>query len=294
MTQQAQDTLHAPMPTRPLGNTGWRASLLTVGGVKWDTLIDEREAVALIHRAIELGVNTFDTACTYGNGQSETRLGLALEDYRDRVFISTKTPHRDYDGACADIERSLKRLRTDHIDLMFMHSIEDDGDVTKVLRDDGVLKALRQFRDSGHIRFIGVSGHWYKHNMIRVIEQLPLDAVLMPVGLFNEAYGYSFVKEVVPVARRRQLAVMGMKVMGAGRAKHAADVTPYLRYAINQDIDTAVIGCESLDQLEQNVRIIKADPAPLPNAEAEALYDEAKRITQSWDRLEFNWVRHYV
>lgn len=282
------------MPTRELGNTGWKASVLTVGGVKWDTLLPEDEAVGLIHRAIELGVNTFDTAAGYGDGQSEERLGLALQGHRDKVFVSTKTGQRSYDKAKADIEQSLRRLRTDYIDLYFVHSIEGDDDTANVLAGDGVLKALNEFREAGHIKHIGVSGHWFKHNMARAIESVDLDAVLMPVGLFNEAYGYSYVKEVIPVARKHGVAVMGMKVMGAGRAKHAADVTPYMRFAVNQDIDTAVIGCESIEQLEQNVRIIKSNPAPLSRAEAEALFDEAKSITQEWEPLEFEWVKHYV
>ena len=293
-TTDTQDMLLAPMPLRELGNTGWKASVLTVGGVKWDTLLPEAEAVGLIHRAIELGVNTFDTASGYGNGQSEERLGLALQGHRDKVFVSTKTGQRSYDKAKADIEQSLRRLRTDYIDLYFVHSIESDDDTDDVLGGDGVLKVLHEFREAGHIKHIGVSGHWFKHNMARAIEAVGLDAVLMPVGLFNEAYGYSYVKEVIPVARKHGVAVMGMKVMGAGRAKHAADVTPYMRFAINQDIDTAVIGCESIEQLEQNVRIIKSNPAPLPQAEAEALFDEAKNITQEWEPLEFEWVKHYV
>ncbi len=288
------DTLLAPMPTRKLGGTGWQASVLTLGGVKWDTLISETEAVGLIHRAIELGVNTFDTAASYGNGQSEERLGLALQGHRDKVFVSTKTGKRDYDGAKADIEQSLKRLRTDRIDLYFIHSVEGDDDTNNVIAGQGVLKALHEYRDAGHIRHIGVSGHWYKHNMARVIQELDLDAALMPVGLFNEAYNYSYVKEVIPVARKHGLAVMGMKIMGAGRVKHVADVAPYLRFAINQDIDTAVIGCDSIEQLEQNVRLIKSNPAPLTRAEAEALFDEAKAVTQQWDPLEFNWVQHYI
>ncbi len=289
-----QDSLLAPMPTRELGGTGWKPSVLTLGGVKWDTLLSETEAVELIHRAIELGVNTFDTAASYGNGQSEERLGLALQGHRDKVFVSTKTGKRDYDGAKADIEQSLKRLRTDRIDLYFIHSVEGDDDTNNVIAGQGVLKALHEYRDAGHIRHIGVSGHWYKHNMARVIQELDLDAALMPVGLFNEAYNYSYVNEVIPVARKHGLAVMGMKIMGAGRVKHVADVSPYLRFAINQDFDTAVIGCESIEQLEQNVRLIKSNPAPLSRPEAEALFDEAKAVTQQWDPLEFNWVQHYI
>jgi len=87
---------------------------------------------------------------------------------------------------------------------------------------------------------------------------------------------------------------MGMKVLGAGRAKHAADITPYLRFSFNQDIDTAVIGCDSVAQLEQNLRILKSRPAPLPVPEAKALFGEAHAITQEWEPLEFSWVQHYV
>lgn len=289
-----QDTLYAPMPKRALRGLDWQASVLTLGGVKWDTQIPEGEAIELIHRALELGVNTFDTAAAYADGESERRLGKALEGRRADVWINTKTTHRDYDGTRRDMDRSLKHLRTDRIDLMYVHGIEDDADCAKVLRPDGVLKAMAEYRDAGHIRHIGVSGHWYKQNMIRAIEAYPFEAVLMPVGIFNEAYGYSYLKEVVPVAREKGIAVMGMKVMGAGRAKHAADVTPYLQFSINQDIDTAVIGCDSLAQLENNVRIVKAQPPALPATETEALFREARDVTQAWDAGEFNWVQHYT
>jgi aryl-alcohol dehydrogenase-like predicted oxidoreductase len=294
LTPTDQDTLLAPMPTRELRGLGWNASLLTLGGVKWDSQIPEADAIELLHRALELGVNTFDTAAVYNAGESERRLGKALEGQRDSVWINTKVTNRGYNDAKRDIENSLKHLRTDRIDLMFVHSIEDDADVAKVLGPDSSLRAIEEFREAGHIRHVGVSGHWFKHNMARIIDEYPFEAVLLPAGLFNEAYGYSYLTEVVPAARAKGLCVMGMKILGAGRAKHAADVTPYLRYAIHQDIDTAVIGCDSIAQLEQTVRIVKSRPAALPQAEAESLFDEAKRVTQTWDAGEFNWVSHYV
>ncbi len=289
-----QDTLHATMPKRELRGLDWNASLLTLGGVKWDTQIPETEAVELVHRAIELGVNTFDTAAGYGGGQSERRLGLALKGHRDNVFICTKSYKRDYDGARKDIEQSLKSLQTDRIDLFYIHGIEDDQDTANALKPDGVLKAIEEFRDAGHIKHVGVSGHCFKHNHIKAMDAYPFEAILIPVGIFNEAYGYSYHKQIIPAARKKNLAVLGMKVMGAGRAKHTADITPYLRFSINQDIDSAVIGCDSLTQLEQLVRIIKAQPPALPNAEVEALFNEAKSVTQEWDPGEFDWVKHYV
>src|SRR5438128_1349002 len=103
------DILTAPMPTRPLGSFGWQSSIITLGGVKWDTLRSDDEAVALIHRAIELGVNTFDTAHAYGNGESERKLGLALQGIRDRVWVNTKIMDRTYDGAMKQMEESLNR-----------------------------------------------------------------------------------------------------------------------------------------------------------------------------------------
>lgn len=292
-TAAGGDPLLAPMPTRALGQTGHRASLLTLGGVKWDTRLDEDDAIALIHRAMELGVNTFDTAAAYGNGQSEQRLGKALEGRRDEVWINTKSSQRDYDSACRQIDESLQRLRTDHIDLFFIHAIDNDDDLARVLGKDSVLQAIETYREQGVIRFAGVSGHWYKHNMQRLLEAVALDAVLLPAGLFNVAYDYDYFTEVVPAARQRKMAVLGMKVLGAGRVKHAASIDPYLRYSLNLDLDTAVIGCDSIAQLEQTVRIVKQQAGPLTPAEFDALKPEAVSVTQDFDKGEFGWVSHY-
>jgi aryl-alcohol dehydrogenase-like predicted oxidoreductase len=281
------------MPTRELGRTGWQASVLTLGGVKWDFKCTESEAVNLIHRAYELGVNTFDTAVIYTDGESERRLGIALKDIRDKVFVSTKTTKRSYDDARRDMDASLKRLQTDHVDLMFVHSLEDDEDYREVISGKGVLRAMEEYRAAGRLRYIGVSGHWYRHNMERIIKEYPFDVILVPVGLFNLAYRYSYFDTIIPAARQRGMGVMGMKVFGAGRVKHTRSIEPYLRYSLNQPIDTAVIGCDSLQQLEQTISIVKSQPPPLGVEEQEALLPEAIHVTQSWEFGEFNWVSHY-
>jgi uncharacterized protein len=287
------DTLLSPMPQRPLGNLGWQASVLTMGGVKWDTKCTDDEAAALIHRAMELGINTFDTAWGYGNGESERRLGLALEGIRDQVWVNTKTIDRTYDGAKQQIETSLQRLRTDRVDLLFVHSLDSEEQYRQIMGPNSVLKAIEEYRAAGHVRYVGVSGHWVKDVMARIIREYPFDAVLFPIGLFNAAYGYSFLETVLPVARERGMAVLGMKVFGAGRVKKARSIEPYLRYSLNQAVDTAVIGFDSIDQLEQTVRIVKGEPEPLTDAEERALYPEALEATQSFDELEFDWVCHY-
>ena len=294
-TQQVDLTalLTAPMPTRPLGKTGWQASALTLGGVKWDTQIPEIDAIALIHRALELGVNTFDTAHGYGNGESERRLGRALRGTGQSFFVSTKIGDRTRDGARRQMDTSLGRLGMDRVDLMFVHGLDNDDDYRKVLGPNGVLRALEEYRAAGRIRFAGVSGHWYKHNIERILSDFTFNAVLCPVGLFNLAYRYTYVDSIFPLARQRGMATMGMKVFGAGRVKHAASIEPYLRYSLHQPVDSLVIGCDSLAQLESTVRVIKSQPPPLGVAEQEALFPECRRITQAWDKGEFNWVSHY-
>lgn len=293
-SREAEDTLYAPMPTRPLGTFGWNASALTLGGVKWDTQCTDAEAADLVHRAIELGVNTFDTAHAYGNGESERKLGLALEGRRESVWVNTKTGDRTYDGAMREMELSLKRLRTDYVDLLFVHSLDNEDQYRQIMGPNSVLKALEEMRAAGRVRYVGVSGHWVKDVMARIIQEYTFDAVLFPVGFFNVAYGYDFPKTVLPIAKARNMATLGMKVFGAGRVAHAASVAPYLRYSLYVPVDTLVIGSDSIAQLEEKVRIVKSGPPPLTEAEEEALRPEAHAVTQQWDDGEFNWISGYT
>src|SRR5688572_11342537 len=206
------DLLLGPMPKRPLGNFGWQASVLTLGGVKWPGECRETEAVELVHRAIELGVNTFDTAHAYHDGESERKLGLAMEGIRDRYWINTKVIDRTYDGAMRQMEESLKRLRTDYIDLMFVHSLDSEEQRQQIMSPNSVIQAVEEFRAAGHIRHVGVSGHWVRDVMARIVQEYPFEAVLFPAGLFNIAYDYSFLDTVLPLARERDMAVLGMKI----------------------------------------------------------------------------------
>jgi aryl-alcohol dehydrogenase-like predicted oxidoreductase len=291
---EREDLLISTMPQHSLGNLGWNAGALTLGGVKWDALCSDAEAAELVHRAMELGVNMFDTAHGYGGGESERKLGLALEGARDSIWLNTKTGDRTYDGAMKEMEISLKRLRTDYVNLMFVHSLDNQEQYEQIMGPNSVLKAMEEMKAAGHIRNIGVSGHWVKHIMARIIQDYPFDAVLFPIGLFNLAYDYNFLETVLPVAKARGMATLGMKVFGAGRVKHANSIEPYLRYSLHSGVDTAVIGCDSIAQLEQMVRVIKSRPEPLSSEEQQALFPEAVEITQSWDEHEFSWVTHYT
>ena len=285
--------LTGPMPTRPLGPFNWRASVITMGGVKWDTELSDDQVTRLMHRALELGVNTFDTAHGYGDGESERKLGIALEGIRNRVWIDTKTMDRTYDGAMREMEISLKRLRTDYVDLMFVHSVDNEEHYRQIMAPNSVLRAMEEMKNAGRVRHIGVSGHWVRDVMARLIQQYPFEAVLFPVGLFNRAHQYSFVDTVLPIARERNMAVLGMKVYAAGRVKQTRSVEPYLRYSLNLPIDTAVLGVDNIEQLEENVRIAKSAPPPLSEEEQRALFPEALEATKTFDSGEFNWVSGY-
>jgi aryl-alcohol dehydrogenase-like predicted oxidoreductase len=246
-----------------------------------------------MHRALQLGINTFDTAHGYGEGESERKLGIALDGIRHRVWVNTKTMDRTYDGAMRQMETSLQRLRTDYVDLMFVHSVDTEEDSQRIMAPNSVLRAMEEMKEAGHIRHIGVSGHWVKHVMARMIREYPFEAALFPIGLFNQAYGYSFVEEVLPIARERNMAVLGMKVYAAGRVKRARSVEPYLRYSLNLPIDTAVLGMDTIEQLEQNVRIATSNPPALAEEEQRALFSEALEATKTFDPGEFNWVSGY-
>lgn len=282
------------LPTRPLGKTGWNATVITLGGVKWDTQVPEDEAVAIIRRAIELGVNTVDTAHGYGGGQSETRLGIALQGLRDRVFLSTKTWQRSYDDAMREMELSLKRLQVEHVDLMVVHSLDNEEEYRQIMARPSVLDAMEKLRDQGLVRHIGVSGHWVKHVLQRIITEYPFDAVICPIGAFNVAYNYTFHDTVIATARERGMAILGMKVYGAGRVKHAKSVEPYLRYSLHQPVDTLIVGADSIAQIEETVRIAASNPAPLTSEELNAILPEAIEITQEFGDGEFRWISHYI
>ena len=124
-----------------------------------------------------------------------------------------------------------KRLRTDYVDLLFVHSLDTEDQREQIMQAESVLKAIEEYRRAGNVRYIGVSGHWVKDVMLRILGEYKFDAVLFPVGLFNIAYNYSFLDTVLPFARSKEMAVLGMKVYGAGRVKQAASIAPYLRYS---------------------------------------------------------------
>jgi aryl-alcohol dehydrogenase-like predicted oxidoreductase len=260
------------LPKRPLGKTGYDVSVLALGGVKYNFLPDA-EAAALVNRAIDLGINYIDTANGYKD--SERKIGLVLRDRRSEVYLATKSMARDRDGMARDMEESLRRLQTDHIDCVQIHDLAGEADLAAVTAPDGALKAIESFRAAGTVRFVGLTGHKNPDVLAKGMKEYPFDTVLCAMGALHEA-ARPFQKTVLPVARQRGVGVLGMKVLAyAFLAEHAEKA---LRFVLGTEgIAAAVVGAETAEHIEFNARVARA-LGPLSDAERAELIAQAGEI----------------
>jgi aryl-alcohol dehydrogenase-like predicted oxidoreductase len=250
------------IPQRQLGKTGVSVPILAVGGGSAFMAMSDEEAERFLWRALELGLTYWDTAHSYGNGGSETRMGRVLKTERKRVFLATKTAARTYDEAMRQVELSLKRLQTDHIDLIQMHNWQTNDDPAAIGEKDGVLTALRKLRDEKVVRFIGLTGHTKPEGMRKVLELYDdIDTVLMPI---NPAQP-DFETTIVPIAQKKGVAVLAMKVTGRRSLLGKTEATELLRYAWSAPIATAVVGMTGIKILEANFQLaLQSEPMSEP------------------------------
>jgi len=270
----------APLPTRPLGRTGHQVTLLGLGGqAALEDPARRDRSRAIVERALALGVNYLDTAPTYGGGASEEVLGEALRGRRDRVFLASKTRDRSYDGAMRQLEGSLRRLRTDHLDLWQVHDLGSDADLALLRAREGALRAMERARAEGVVRFLGVTGHQDPRVLRRALVEHPFDAVLLPVNAADR-HGASFIDQVLPAAVERGMAVLGMKVAAAGaifREGGLRTMEQAMRYALSQPVSAVVVGMGDLADVEADVAIARAF-RPCPAAELA----ELERLTRPY------------
>jgi predicted aldo/keto reductase-like oxidoreductase len=250
------------LPTRLFGRTGERVSILGLGG--WDVgTIDDTSAIRFMHAAIGEGVTFFDNAWDYHDGRSEELMGraLAMDRRRDAVFLMTKVCDRDYAGARRHLEDSLRRLRTDHLDLWQFHEINWAEDPDWVFDRGGIAAAL-EARQAGKVRFVGFTGHKHpSHHRAMLAKPFEWDACQMPINVMDASYR-SFRREVVPDCLLRGIAVIGMKGLGGNGAAIVREgripaATAY-RYALSQPVATLVSGMSSLDELRENVAVARS------------------------------------
>jgi aryl-alcohol dehydrogenase-like predicted oxidoreductase len=266
-----------PIPHRPLGRTGANVSVVGLGGFHLGIPPTEADAVAIVHAAIESGVTFLDNCWDYHDGESERRMGAALRgDLRDRVYLMTKIDGRDRATAARQIDESLRRLRTDRVDLMQIHEVIRDEDVERCFAPGGAIEALVEARAAGKVRHLGFTGHKSPRlhlAMLRAADRhgFAFDAVQLPLNVLD-AHHDSFERLVVPELVRRGAGVIGMKPLAEGRIpkEGIASAEECLAYALDLPTSVVVTGCESLERLEQAVGVARTF-APLAADHREAL-----------------------
>jgi aryl-alcohol dehydrogenase-like predicted oxidoreductase len=264
----------AEIPRRAFKD-GIQVSALALGGSHLGDVTTESEAERIVHQAIDAGLDFFDNAWEYHDGLSEDRMGRALQGRRDRVFLMTKvcSHGRGRDVALKQLEESLKRLKTDYIDLWQVHEVVYDNDPDLHFAKGGVIEALDAAKQSGKVRYVGFTGHKDPEIHLKMLSfGYPFDTVQMPLNPFDATFR-SFQKRVLPELKRRDIAAIGMKSMGGNGQpvkKKLAKPEELLRYAMSLDVLTTVSGIDSLEVLEQNLRVARGFQ-PMSDDEMRAL-----------------------
>jgi predicted aldo/keto reductase-like oxidoreductase len=247
------------LPKRPLGKTGAEITILGLGGEGiLRTFGQEKEAVALIQRAIHLGINYFESARAYSG--SESYYGEALKERRRDIFLASKSHERTGDGALKHLETTLGVMKTDYLDLWMIHDVRTTKDLDLIFGPKGASKAFEAAKRNKLARFIGISGHRNPTILSRALDLFPFDTVLMPVNPAEPHY-WSFLGEVLPKAQAKGMGILGMKTLSRGvciKIFGAESIENFLRFAMTQPISAAVVGCETIEQLEMDVRLARS------------------------------------
>lgn len=249
------------IPRRQFGRHSDTISALGLGGYHVGVVRTETEATKLIHEAIDAGVTFLDNAWEYHDGKSETRMGKAIKDRRQQVFLMTKvcTHGRDAKTAMRQLEQSLTRLKTDYLDLWQIHECAYYNDPERHFAPGGVIDALELARKQGKVRFVGFTGHKDPEIHLEMLShKFPFDSCQLPLNGFDATFR-SFEQRVLPELKKQGIAPIGMKSFGGGRAVKPKAVTPAeaLRYAMSLPVVTTVSGMDSIRVLRQNLRIAR-------------------------------------
>ena len=273
------------LPRRPLGRTGERVSAIGLGG--WHlglSHVDEALAIRLVRSAIDRGVDFMDNSWDYNNGASEERMGKALRDgYRDRAFLMTKIDGRSKKEAARQLDESLKRLRTDRIDLVQHHEVIRFEDPHRIFDEEGANAVLLAAREAGKLRFIGFTGHKDPRIHLHTLEVarehgFRFDTVQMPLNVLDAHYR-SFEQLVLPELVRDHIGVLGMKSMGNGIILRSKAVTARecLQYALNLPTSVVITGCDSIEILDQAIDVARTFRS-LSAADVQALLAKTKGV----------------
>ncbi len=252
-----------PWPERVLGRTGERLPVFGLGGagktpLSWSGA--EAEAIAIIERALTLGIRYFDTAASYG--PSETYLGQVLPAHRAQVFLVTKTAARDRDGAWRELERSLQRLQTDYLDAWQFHHVSFREELDQIFAKDGAIAALEEAKAQKLVRFGGITGHHEPAVIAEGLNRYPFETTLVSINAADKHHPRPFIPTVLPVAQQNQVGVVAMKIPAYGKLLQPGRLTGMdqaLGYVLSQPgIHSCIVAAESVAQLEANVQVAQA------------------------------------
>jgi uncharacterized protein len=263
--QLADATNKGTVPTRVLGHTGEKVSMVGLGGYHLGMQADEQESIRIIRSGLDSGITFLDNCWDYNNGQSEIRMGKALRDgYRQKAFLMTKIDGRTRQAAAQQLEESLRRLQTDHIDLLQFHEVIRDTDPDRIFAKGGGMEAVLEAKKQGKVRYIGFTGHKSPDIHLKMLNtafahNFTLDAVQMPLNVMDAHYD-SFEKKVLPVLVKHNIGVLGMKPMGDKIILKSKTASPVecLHYAMNLPTSVVITGCDSLEILQQAIGAAKA------------------------------------
>ena len=280
----AASALSAPaeksgMPTRMLGRTGAKVSILAFGcGSRWLSYKDQDKGVAALNRALDQGVTYVDTAFGYGNGVSETWAGEVMKTRRKEVWLATKVQKRNGDEAMRIIEGSLKRLNTDRLDLIHIHSLTDDADLAAAEAKDGVLNVLLKLRDQKVTRAIGITSHTDPFVLARALDRHDFDCTQMalngaragmrnvPGGMAPNYLKDSFETVALPIANRKRMGVIAMKVFAQEGLSGKAPAEKLIQYSLSLPVSAVVVGMPKPEFIDANIAAVKSFK-PMPKDE---------------------------
>jgi aryl-alcohol dehydrogenase-like predicted oxidoreductase len=280
----AQNSQSVPaLPTRNLGLTGYKVGIFSLGGqAALERPNNQAIAVPIVERALDLGVNYIDTSSIYGGPQrwSERYVGEVMRRRRTSAFLASKTKERTRDGSLRMLEESLKLLQTDHLDLWQLHDIGLPEDVEAVFAKGGAMEALRQAHEQKIVRHLGITGHYRPEALAEGIRRFPFDTILMALNAADQHH-FSFTDTLLPLAVEKRMGIIGMKVPGRGRLLASWTPPPVERqrnswegaviattpgplqmreamyYALSLPVSTVIVGCDSIQQLEENVQLAR-------------------------------------
>lgn len=287
------------VPYRKLGRSGERVSAIGLGGSHIGTQPTEAESIKIIRAAIDNGINFLDNSWDYNDGASEIRMGKALQNgYRQKVFLMTKMDGQVRDAYEKQLHESLRRLRTDVIDLVQFHEVIRMGDPDRIFGPNGAFEAALAARKAGKIRYIGFTGHKDPEIHLKMLRAgfqrgFTFDTVQMPLNVMD-AHFHSFAKKVVPVCVNHGIGVLGMKPLASGliMKSHTVSAIECLHYAMNLPTSVVINGCDSMERLNQALEAARTF-RPLTETELEALLDKTAKAAAAGKFEPFKTTHHF-